>query len=105
MNEELTNIISKRVKSLFFMLMLIVLISLQAGSAYGRARKDSPFYPEIHSTPTPKFKNYSVPLSSKATSLLFPITKKTAILCGVNMKDSVVGYAKSSTNNQIFYLL
>lgn len=32
-------------------------------------------------------------------------TLHTNVLCGAQMQDSVVGYIKSNTNNQIFYLL
>ena len=108
MNEELTYAISKRVESLFFIFMLIVLISLQAGSAYGRTGKGllkRPFDPEIHSTTSTQFENNSVNRPSKIFRFLSSNKKKEAVLCGVNMQDSVVGYTKSSTNNQIFYLL
>jgi uncharacterized repeat protein (TIGR01451 family) len=88
--------------------MLVVLISLQVSSAYGGTGKGlvkRSFYPGIRSPVSNQFEDYTVTPSPKASRLPPFNKKKEAVLCGVNMQDSVVGYTKSSTNNQIFYLL
>jgi uncharacterized repeat protein (TIGR01451 family) len=80
MNVQLTNAIKTGTKHFPSFLMLIILIGTGTGMAYAGSDNGNP-----------GTINYS--LKALSTS------------CGVEMQDSVVGYTKSNTNNQIFYLL
>jgi len=82
MNDEITVTLKRRVKYLRRFLLLIILMSLGSVMVYA-----------ARGTETAK----SLLNSTK--------TLNTSMLCGVQMQDSVVGYVKSNTNNQIFYLL
>ena len=80
MNVQLTNAIKTGTKHFPSFLMLIILIGTRTGMAYAGSDNGNP-----------GTINYSL--------------KNLNTSCGVEMQDSVVGYTKSNTNNQIFYLL
>ena len=80
MNVQLTNAIKTGTKHFLYFLMLIILMGTGTGMAYAAVDNGNP-----------GTINYS--LKTLSTS------------CGVEMQDSVIGYTKSNTNNQIFYLL
>ncbi|MGN6265109.1 MAG: T9SS type A sorting domain-containing protein [Ginsengibacter sp.] len=80
MNVQLTNAIKAGTKHFPSFLMLIILMSTGTAMAYAESDNGNP-----------GSINYS--LNTLGT------------FCGVQMQDSVVGYTKSNTNNQIFYLL
>lgn len=83
MNDPLTFSIKRRAPSLFYSCLLIILISAGAFSAYGG-----------------KIGN-----NTKSNSHSPEPSKSQLAVCGVEMQDSIVGYIKSNTDNQIFYLL
>ncbi|MGN6298834.1 MAG: T9SS type A sorting domain-containing protein [Ginsengibacter sp.] len=80
MNVQLTNTINAGTKHFPSFLMLIILMSTGTAMAYAESDNGNP-----------GSINYS--LNTLGT------------FCGVQMQDSVIGYTKSNTNNQIFYLL
>lgn len=83
-NDQLTFFTKRRVSHLFYTCVLIVLIGTGALSAYGGMANET-YTKRIVFSPGH--------------------SKTTVPVCGVQMQDSVEGYTKSSTNNQIFYLL
>ena len=84
MNDLLTYAIKAGPLKLSCTILLVMITGMGAISAHRGTGSKERFKPQ----------NYS------AHSL-----KTANIICGVIMQDSVVGYTKSSTNNQIFYLL
>ena len=80
MNVQLTNAIKTGMKHFLYFLMLIILLGTGTGMAYAGVDNGNPG---------------TINCSLKTLSSS----------CGVEMQDSVIGYTKSNTNNQIFYLL
>ncbi|MGN6248899.1 MAG: hypothetical protein ACTHNG_11110, partial [Ginsengibacter sp.] len=76
---QLTSAIKTKANSLSRVLLLILFISCANGMVSGKGK------------PSRKLSSGSKPL--------------TTVTCGVQMQDSVVGWIKSNTNNQVFYLL
>src|SRR5690242_20656088 len=77
---QLTSAIKTKANSLSRVLLLIIFISTVNGMASGKGKPS--FNPTKYSS-----------------------SKEAAVTCGVQMQDSVVGWIKSNTNNQVFYLL
>ena len=101
MNNRLTYLLQKGTCFLFRILLLIIFMSYRAYSAPSHWTTFEPKTTVI-SEKNPDAAGTFILKSAKATTFA---ETGYATTCGVLMQDSVVGYTKSSTNNQIFYLL
>ena len=84
MNDQPTYAIKAGALKFSCTLLLVILTGILATSAHGGIGRKARYEPHHYS---------------------LHFLKPANIVCGVVMQDSVVGYTKSSTNNQIFYLL